>query len=385
MAHRILIAGSRSTHLRVALFSYAWPRQGRLYNPGVETVVYNLARTLGRVARVTVFASAAGGPEAAPILNADIVPVNHGFRTGLFQLNQLSFARAVADRHRDELQDFQVLHDIGSLVPLFADEFSQKGVVTFHHSQRPSSIRDLFQSLPVPLLIRREAKAAIIVAVSNFAKKQISTQPGMDGKRVYVIPNGVDPTLFSPSNEASGSAEGYRLLFVGSLIRRKDPLTALRAVRLLVQQGMQLNLVCVGCGPEERRLKRYAKSMGIMTHLDIIPYLPEKDLALAYSQANVVVLPSKLEGFGMVGLESMACGTPLVYSEIEAHTEVYGDVGISFEPGNPIALAAAIRKVLLEDSLREDLRKRCLARAGRFYWEDVARQYLSLYSRLNSG
>jgi glycosyltransferase involved in cell wall biosynthesis len=369
--------------LRIALFSYAWPQSVGLYNPGIETVVVNLAKGLSHYGSVSVFVSAARLRAASSTLDhAEVVPVEHDFKSGLFQLNQLSFARTVAREFRDELAGCNVLHDVGSLAPLFVRGFADKGIVTFYHSERPSTIRDLLQSIPVPLVLKRELHAAAIAAVSTFAKSQLESELGIDGERIRVIPVGVDLSTFTPTLPKERSTSDFRILFVGSLIRRKDPMTLFLAIPILLARGVPLRLTCIGSGPEERSLRQYAEASGFASRVTFMPYLPTDQLVLSYSQADAVVLPSKLEGFGLVALESMACGTVPVYSGIESHREVVGDAGIPFEVGNAEDLARVLEGFWLNPSLQEELRRSCLEKAKRFDWENVAAAYVRLYRSL---
>jgi glycosyltransferase involved in cell wall biosynthesis len=113
-------------------------------------------------------------------------------------------------------------------------------------------------------------------------------------------------------------------------------------------------------------------------------YLPEPDLARAVAGAAALVVPSWYEGFGLPALEALACGTPVVASDLPAHREVLGDQAHLFPPGDPAALAAALAKVL-DDPGGEPARAARRTRAAGFTWENCATATLSAYRRALEG
>jgi glycosyltransferase involved in cell wall biosynthesis len=98
-----------------------------------------------------------------------------------------------------------------------------------------------------------------------------------------------------------------------------------------------------------------------------------------YGGATLFAFPSLYEGFGLPALEAMACGTPVVASNVSAVPEVVGDAALQVSPWDVEALAGAMERVLGDEHLRADLRERGLRRAAEFSWEKAARQTLDVY------
>ena len=108
-------------------------------------------------------------------------------------------------------------------------------------------------------------------------------------------------------------------------------------------------------------------------------WVPEEDKPTLYSGARALVFPSLYEGFGLPPLEALACGTPVIASNRGSLPEIVGDGGLLLEPDDLEGLAAAMQKLLSDDTLREDLREKGLAHAARFSWEKTARETLAVY------
>ncbi len=373
--------------MRIALFSYAWEQQGTLFNPGVETVAVSLARALSNRANVTAFVSASTEGEVETY-GIDVRTVRRKINSGLFQVNQYTFARDLLARYSHELREFDVLHDIGSQLPAISNDFRNRGIVTFHHDEPPRTLRQILQ---YPLLcgrFARERNAWRVVAPSSFAKKQIAARNGIDPKKVVVIPHGVDSKIFCPKQLSSfdSGVDGIpELLFVGGMSQRKDPLTLLRAAQLLRRRNVRFRVRLVGSGPQESRLRKWTVHAKLTGLVSFQHYLTKMELADAYRRASVVVIPSRIEGFSLVTLEAMASGTPLVTSDIPALRELIGDAGLFFEPGNFASLASAIQLLLSDPQRWKALRELSLARSRSFNWENVACQHMSLYNDLLVG
>ena len=112
-------------------------------------------------------------------------------------------------------------------------------------------------------------------------------------------------------------------------------------------------------------------------------YLPEETLAVLYRLSGVFVFPSLYEGFGLPPLEAMASGTPVVTSNVSSLPEVAGDAAVLVDPYDPEALADAMMRVLTDEKLRKDLRRRGLERAKQFSWEQSVRRVREIYGKVS--
>jgi glycosyltransferase involved in cell wall biosynthesis len=142
-------------------------------------------------------------------------------------------------------------------------------------------------------------------------------------------------------------------------------------------------LVCAGpygwlCADIEQRVER----LGVADAVRFTGYVPVADLPALYGLAEIFVYPSLYEGFGLPVLEAMACGAPVITSNVSSLPEVAGEAGVLISPTDTEALAAAIRSLLDDSGRRAGLRAAGLARAASFSWERAARETLAVYERI---
>jgi glycosyltransferase involved in cell wall biosynthesis len=114
-------------------------------------------------------------------------------------------------------------------------------------------------------------------------------------------------------------------------------------------------------------------------------YVPDDDLPAFYAGAQALILPSVYEGFGLPVLEAMVCGTPAVASNASSIPEIGGDAALYFDPLDVEAIVDAIRRLLRDISLRDEMRERGLARAARFSWQQAAAETRAVYDAVIKG
>ena len=122
--------------------------------------------------------------------------------------------------------------------------------------------------------------------------------------------------------------------------------------------------------------------LGLEREVIFAGYVDEDELPAWYNAADLFVYPSLYEGFGLPPLEAMACGCPVITSNTSSLPEVVGDAGIMVDPHDVDALADAMERVLTDESLREDMRRRGLERAKRFSWQRSAREMWDIYEEV---
>ena len=288
-----------------------------------------------------------------------------------------------------------VLHSPHHTTPLARLRRGCQRVVTFHDltffllpERYPPTRRLYFQTMT-----RLSARVADAVIVPSEAVRgdvlRILPASGGPPERVFVIPEAAG-TAFHPQDAAAIEAvrrryglEGPFLLSVGSLEPGKNRERLLQAFARLRAQGLKHTLVvagqrawrCEGEAPLARRL-------GLADSVRFLGHVPQADLPALYSAADLFVFPSLYEGFGLPALEAMACGTPVVASNVSALPEVVGDAALQVPPLDVEALADAVERLLRDDRLRSDLRERGLERARQFSWEKAARQTVEVYHRV---
>ena len=230
----------------------------------------------------------------------------------------------------------------------------------------------------VGCVVRRD-KAAGLITVSRALKDELSNL-GIDPARVQVLRNGVDLQMFRPTDrEAARSrleVQSPTLLSVGHLIRPKRHDLVIRALTGL----SDATLLIVGGGPEERALKRLVQQLGIVRRVRFLGSVPHEQLCEIYNSADALVLASDREGWPNVLLEAMACGTPVVASNVGGIPEIVTSpaAGVLLPDRTPDAIATSVRALLKNPPSRLDTR----AHAEHFGWREVADRQVDLYRRI---
>lgn len=267
-------------------------------------------------------------------------------------------------------------------------------VVTIHdliHLTDPGVKRTLGARLyarPVYNLVAR--RAGRILSDSEFTKQQIVKHLSIPASKVSVVYLGVSQHFCPRDRNQAIARVSSRLglkrpyvLFVGNLKPHKNVKTLIRAfARIGAQNEIDHQLVILG---DDRKGKEALASecerLGIAERVLIVPQAPYEDLPWVYGAAEVLVMPSLIEGFGLPVLEAMACGTPVVCSRAASLPEVAGDAAEFFEPTNVDDLAATLERVLRSCELRESLRHKGLERVKLFSWRECARRTLEVYGK----
>jgi glycosyltransferase involved in cell wall biosynthesis len=250
-------------------------------------------------------------------------------------------------------------------------------------------VRAWLYARPVLNLVARRADH--IVTVSEYSKAQIVEQLGVPSSKVTAIYNGVHSQFccadrneaFAAVSTALGLTTPY-ILYVGNLKPHKNVSTLLRAFALLrKRKGIPQELLIIGDDARWGRARREECSrLGINDTTHFVPEVAQKLLPKIYAAADLLVMPSTIEGFGLPVLEAMACGTPVACSRAASLPEVGGDAVLYFDAARTEELASVIERVVNSSELQEKLRAKGLERAKRFTWEDSARKHVELYGHL---
>ena len=239
------------------------------------------------------------------------------------------------------------------------------------------------------------AAADRLVAANAIERNELVTAYGADSSRVAVIPCGVDTDVFTPGDAmaaraALGLPPGPLLLYVGRIAPIKGLETLLDAVGCLRGAGMPARLAVVGGETDEPTdgheadVRRRASALGLGDAVTFVGAQPQQRLRDWYVAADVTVLPSYYESFGMVALEAMACGSPVVASRVGGLQTTVRDgvTGLFVAEGDPCALAATITRVLGDDALRWRLGREGQRWAAQHRWpcvgEAICREYAAL-------
>ncbi len=221
---------------------------------------------------------------------------------------------------------------------------------------------------------------------------------GVPLQRISVVPCGVDTTLFRPDGPVEARGRALRVLTASRLVQRKGVGTTIAAIAELVHQGRDVELVVVGGAgvagadlvddPEYQRLDALARSLGIRDHVSFRGQLGQHDMPEVYRSADVVVCAPWYEPFGIVPLEAMACGRPVVASSVGGliDTVVEDATGLHVPPRDEAAVAAAVGALLDDPERREAYGRAGRERAeSRYTWQKVAADSERVYERLLAG
>ena len=237
-----------------------------------------------------------------------------------------------------------------------------------------------------------------LVAESPASKRHMIRHYDVDPSDIAVIPCGVDVERFHPQDKRCARVAlslpeaAPILLFVGRLQPSKGIDTLLRAAAEIRRDRPDVCVLIVGGGLDERdgqetaelnRLQRLGGELGLK-NVRYIKAQPQETLAQYYAAADVFVMPSHYESFGMVVLEAMACGTPVVGSAVGglSYTIDDGDSGLLVPPGDWRAFARATSRVLASSRLQVAMRQAGPERARVFAWPHIVEKNMRLYRRL---
>jgi glycosyltransferase involved in cell wall biosynthesis len=242
---------------------------------------------------------------------------------------------------------------------------------------------NLIPDYPAPRrqILEAAAQASAIVAVSDALRRRM-IEIGIAAGKITVLRNGVDTGLFAPVDacrvrEQLGLARPT-MVAVGNVLASKGQDVAIRALTLLDD----MELLVVGTGADEPAFRALARQVGVADRVRFVGRVPHEELARYFGAADVSVLASMREGWPNVLLESMACGTPVVASNVGGVPEIVtsDDVGRIMTDRTPEALADAVRALR---AARPD-RARVRAHAMEFGWEETARAQTALYAEVIS-
>ena len=236
-------------------------------------------------------------------------------------------------------------------------------------------------------------KAAVIIAASHSTKKDLIEKYNVDEKKIRVLYPASDECFRANNNEKDllntkkkYNAEAGYILHISSSDPRDNTLAVIRAYQ---RAGSKLRtskklIICGSINPEESGLKKMIIEMGLENNIIFTGQLSllSEELVALYQAADLFIDPSLYEGFGFQVVEAMACGIPVITSNVTSLPEIVGNAGILVTPTEIDGLASAIIMVLTDSRLREALREKSLERAKFFSWDKTAQETLAIYDEL---
>ena len=281
-----------------------------------------------------------------------------------------------------------VLHSPSFVMPIIS---KAKNVLTvadmtfITHPQVHTLIKRVYFSLFMPYSIK---KADRVISISESTKKDILHYVKVDEKKIKTIYLAADSSFIVQNKEKCRKKikENYDvsspfILFIGMIEPRKNLERLIIAFSELRKKGnIPYRLVIVGRkGWKVRGMLSMIKSLEIEKEIIFTGYVPDEDLARFYNAAEFFVYPSLYEGFGIPIIEAMACGCPVITSNISSMPEVAGDAALLVDPGDVSQISSAMRRLIKDKKLREDMIKRGIKRSSEFSWKKCAKETLKIY------
>ena len=230
-------------------------------------------------------------------------------------------------------------------------------------------------------------RAERVITCSAYMREHVADIYGLEEQRIAVIPNGIDPSELVPMDDldalrASFAAPDERLvLLVGRLVYEKGFQLALEALPGLIERVGNVRFLIAGSGTAEGELRELAHELGLDDHGTFLGWIGDDVLHSLYRIADLTVVPSIYEPFGLVALEAMASGCPCLVADTGGLREVVPNenVGLRFHSRDPKSLAQMAERLLTDAELRDRLVAEASEHVLTFDWADVARQAAELY------
>lgn len=250
------------------------------------------------------------------------------------------------------------------------------------------------------LVARAARRASAVIALSEAGARDVTQRIGLDPRRVFVTPLAVPKEYCRlTEHDVSEAVMRYHLhrpyvLVVGAgFDYRKDLTTAMKAFRLARgMYGRELQLVVVGdwalaggTAPVNPHMIADDLELRSGVEVNLVGFVDEDDLPAVYSGAEVLVCTSRYEGFGLSVLEAMACGVPVLVSDILPLRELCGAAGTYAMPGDERMFASKLAQLLQDESLSRERANLGLERAQLYSWDRVAEQTIRVYEQVIKG
>lgn len=226
-------------------------------------------------------------------------------------------------------------------------------------------------------------EADLVIAVSGYTRQQLIDRFGADPDKVVAIHNGVDFGKWAESRGRDYSRSNKVVLYLSRVSRQKGPMSFIRAAKRVLEKDRSVRFVVAGKGEMVPEMIRYCIQNGIMEQVTFTGFVPDAEAQRLYEQADVYVLPSVSEPFGISVLEAMTSGCPTIVSKTTGVGEALTHV-LRAEHWDSDEMADQILAVLDNKPLREALGRNGALEVRKFTWERCGRRTLDSYQRAAS-
>jgi glycogen(starch) synthase len=292
-------------------------------------------------------------------------------------------------------RSYEIVHGhdwlVAGAAAKLADRLDVPYVTTIHateHGRHQGWVADPPQSLIHGVERAMARRADRVIVCSHYMRGHVADVFDIDEQRVSVIPNGVDPSDLRPIRDLAtlrsrfAEPEQQLVLLVGRLVYEKGFQLALDAMPELIERVGGVRFLVAGSGTHEQELKKQARRLGLSRHGTFLGWIGDDVLHSLYRIADLCVIPSLYEPFGLVALEAMASGCPCIVADTGGLREVVprGErVGLRFNGGDAEHLGVMMERLLVDEALRDRLVAEASEHVLRFDWEDIAQRTRAIY------
>lgn len=266
----------------------------------------------------------------------------------------------------------KVINTVHDMTYIRYPETMSKTNYNIHHKNLKRSCRD----------------ADVILTVSQNSRNEIAEFMNVPLDKIEIAYPAVDKAIFHPNKNYNLIKEKYHIhndyiLYFGTLEPRKNITSIIKAFKIISEKNKDINLVLAGKkGWMYDEIFQLVKGLHLEDRVIFTGYVPEEDAPVLYSCAVIFVFPSLYEGFGIPPLEAMACGTPVIVSNVASLPEVVGDAGILVNPYDIENIAHEMDTLINDSELRKQCSEKGLEQAKKFSWEDSAKKVIGIYNIL---
>ncbi|MCX8188106.1 MAG: glycosyltransferase family 4 protein [Nitrososphaeria archaeon] len=317
------------------------------------------------------------------------------FYTWIFILNHF-FSKKIAQLTRED-KTFDIIHAHDWMtVPCSSEAKLYTGsnfILTFHSLEfkRSQGSQTLESRMIESIEWWGSYDAQKIIVCSDSMKKDVIGRFNVPEEKLVIIPNGIDTTRLNITVNTSETRRKYNvfwketmILFVGRLTPQKGCEYLIRAMPHILGK-YNAKLVIVGDGPSRGFLESEVNRLGLSDRVIFTGFLPDDEMIKLLKSTDVLVVPSIYEPFGIVALEGMAAGVPVIASDVDGLSEIieHGVNGIKVFPRDPYSIYWGIDTILSNPSLAESIKRKARESINkRFSWEAIAEKTIEVYKKV---
>jgi len=380
-----------SMDLKVSFVSYTYPYPSRGYNPGIERLVEGLSEALVRKGvDLSVITSYRGGKKEFEVTPKGVRLFRaRSLARGIFAASLASFSLMALKKYLSLMRNSDIISVFSaSFIPIRPMKNLLPPIISyFTHLDRPNSIKELLYLPHVNFMLYLLYKYSDIIIAGNSSDspqmRELEEFLKVSRKKIRFSYEGVDAAKFNAKVDGTSIRDKFgenMILYVGPLTPRKGLMYLVQAIPKIVRETPDVKFVFAGKGEHESYLKNLSVKLGVEKHVFFEGFVSESLLPQYYSAADIFAFPSLKEGYPLVCLEAMACGTPVVATQLKNISTLVGDTGILVEQRNPDQLAKSIVQLLKEPTLRGRLGRRAEKRVEEnFTWDKISRHLVEIY------